>query len=299
MPRSALLCLVPLLVGCSLQKLAVKQTAGILRQSLPAFETEWDFELVEESLPSTVKVVEGFLQADQGNHDLLLLTSQAYASLALVVLEDRLERAAEDSPEADRLLVRTREMYLRAHRYALRLLDRRHPGFLVDFGKDQESLERRLRECGAEDVPGLFWAGMPLASAVNLSRDDVTMVSLVPRARALVARALELEEGYYHAGGHMVFGGLYGSMGRMLGGDPDKARRHFERALALTRRRFLMVQVMYAKTLAVQLQDRRLFESLLGEVLKADLSIFPEQKLANVAAKRRARRLLARVKELF
>jgi predicted anti-sigma-YlaC factor YlaD len=114
-----------------------------------------------------------------------------------------------------------------------------------------------------------------------------------------VTRALELDEGYYHAGGHMIFGALFGGMSKTLGGDPEKARKHFDRALSLTRRRFLLVQVMYAKTLAVQLQDPALFKKLLDEVLAADLSIFPEQKLANVAAKRRARRLLARQGELF
>jgi hypothetical protein len=300
MQRTGLLLLSLLLpAACDLQRFTVKQTAAILKQTLPAFETEWDFQLVEDSLPGTVKVVEGFLQADQGNADLLLLSAQAYTSLALVVMEDRLERTPEDSPEAALLTMRTREMYLRGHRFGLRLLDKRHRAFGDDFGKDMETLERRLRECTREDVPGLFWAGMPLASAVNLSRDDVTMISLLPKAKALVARALELDETYYHGGGHMIFGALLGSLSPTLGGDPNKSRAHFEKALSLTGRRFLMVQLMYAKTLAVQLQDRKLFDSLLDEILKADLSIFPEQKLANVAAKRRARRLQARAKELF
>jgi hypothetical protein len=298
--RTALLVsLVLSLPACSLQQFTIKQTAGILRQTMPAFETEWDYHLVEDSLPGTVKVVEGFLQADQGNPDLLMLSAQAYTSLALIVLEDRLERAAEDSPEAQLLTQRTREAYLRGHRFGLRLLDKRHRAFGEDFGKDMDTLERRLRECTREDVPALFWAGMPLASAVNVSRDDVTMISLLPKAKALVARALELDETYYHGGGHMIFGALLGSMSPTLGGDPNKSRTHFEKALSITGRRFLMVQLMYAKTLAVQLQDRKLFDSLLDEILKADLSIFPEQKLANVAAKRRARRLLARAKELF
>ncbi len=97
----------------------------------------------------------------------------------------------------------------------------------------------------------------------------------------------------------MILGSLYGSMGPSLGGDAAKAKKHFDRALALTERRFLLVQVMYAKTLAVQNQDLPLFKKLLNEVLDAKLEIFPQQKLANVAAKRRARRLLKRADELF
>jgi hypothetical protein len=42
-----------------------------------------------------------------------------------------------------------------------------------------------------------------------------------------------------------------------------------------------------------------LFEAILKEVVDAKLSLNPAQKLANVVAKRRAKRLLAKAKELF
>jgi len=299
MPRILLFGAALLFGGCSMRQLAVDQTASILRDALPAFEKEWDYELVEDAFPGTIKIMEGFLQSGPANPDLLLLTAQAYTSYAMVVLEDRWERAEEDSEEADHIARRAREMYLRGHRLGLRLLELRHPGLRADLAKDNETLERRLAACGPEDVPGLFWAGMPLAGAVNVSRNDVTMIAFMPKAKALVRRAVELDEVYYHAGSHMVLGSLYGSMGPSLGGDPAKAKKHLERALELTKRRFLLVQVMYAKTLAVQLQDRGLFDELLREVLDAKLEILPQQKLANVAAKRRARRLLQRADELF
>lgn len=288
-----------LLAGCSLKRMALDQTAGILKDAMPAFERDWDFELVATALPGNIKMIEGFLEAGPDNRDLILLAAQGYASYALVVLEDRLEQLEEDSPEANRLTMRTREMYLRGHRYGLRLLEQRHPGARKAFKGNVSALKPFLARCKKEDVPGLFWAGMPLAAAINISRDDVSMIALMPKAKALIARAITLDERYYHAAGHMIFGALFGSMGKMLGGDPKQAKKHFDRALSLTKRRFLLVQAMYAKTLAVQLQDRALFKKLCDEVLAAKLSIDPEQKLANVAAKRRARRLLARIDELF
>lgn len=287
------------LAGCSLQRMALDQTAGILKQTMPAFERDWDFELVADALPANIKMLEGFLRAGPDNRTLTLLTAQAYTSYALVVLEDRMEQAEDLSPAQARLGLRARTMYLRGHRYGLRLLDLRHPGMAEAAKKGVKELEPYLKECDAEDVPGLFWAGMPLTAAINVSRDEVTMIARMPVAKALIARQLELDDTYYHGGGHMIFGALYGSMGKMLGGDPKKAQEHFDKALKMTKRRFLLVQAMYAKTLAVQLQDEKLFKKLIDEVLKADLSINPEQKLANVAAKRRVRRLLARMDELF
>ena len=285
--------------GCDLQRMALDQTAGILKKTLPAFERDWDYDLVAQALPGNIKMIEGFLQAGPDNRDLLLLVSQSYTSYGLVVLEDAWERAEEDTPQSARLAMRTREMYMRGHRYAMRLLEQRHPGLGAAFKKGLSDLEPYLAKCTKEDVPGLFWSGMPLAAAINMSRDDVAMIAYMPKAKALVARVLELDEGYYHAGGHMIFGGLYGSMGQMLGGDPTTSQVHFDTALKLTKRKFQLVQVMYAKTLAVQNQDQKVFDALLKEVLEAKLEIFPEQKLANVAAKRRARRLLAKKDELF
>lgn len=302
MTRTLYVCLAVTLLapgGCSIKQMAVDQTAKILKETMPAFERDWDYELVADALPGNIKMLEGFLRAGPGNRDLILLTTQAYASYALVVLEDRYERAEDLSPAQSKLALRTRTMYLRAHRYALRLLDQRHPGMAKAARKSVKALQPYLKQCDKDDVPGLFWAGMPLAAAINVSRDEVAMIARMPMAKALVARQLELDETYYHAGGHMIFGALYGSMGKMLGGDPDKAKRHFDKALKLTKRRFLLVQAMYAKTLAVQLQDEELFDRLTGEVLEAKLEIYPEQKLANVAAKRRARRLLSRKDELF
>lgn len=299
LPLPAVLLGAALLAGCSLQRMALDQTAGILKETMPAFERDWDFELVADALPANIKMLEGFLRAGPDNRTLVLLTAQAYTSYALVVLEDRMEQAEDMSPAQTRLALRARTMYLRGHRYGLRLLDLRHPGMAEAAKRGVKALEPFLERCDAEDVPGLFWAGMPLAGAINVSRDDVTMIARMPAAKALIARQLELDETYYHAGGHMIFGALYGSVGKMLGGDPKKARQHFDKALKMTKRRFLLVQAMYARTLAVQLQDEALFKKLCDEVLRADLSIYPEQKLANVAAKRRARRLMARMDELF
>ena len=125
-PLVASLCVV--LCGCSLKQMALDQTAEILKDTMPAFERDWDFQLVAEALPANIKMIEGFLQAGPNNDDLLLLAAQGYTSYGLVVLEDRLERAEEDSPAAEQLARRTREMYLRGHRYGLRLLEQRQAG---------------------------------------------------------------------------------------------------------------------------------------------------------------------------
>ncbi len=60
-----------------------------------------------------------------------------------------------------------------------------------------------------------------------------------------------------------------------------------------------MTQLYYARTYAVAIQDQPLFESMLKKVEDASPDIFPEARLANIIAKKKARKLLARSNELF
>jgi len=287
------------ITGCDLQRLAVSQTAAVIKNTLPAFEGEWDYELASEAFPASIKTIEGLLVKAPDNQDLLLSLTRAYAAYALVVVEDRMEQAPEASAEADHQRMRARQLYLRAHRYGLRWLDQRVEGFSAAFAAGEDKLQRALDRCDVDDVPALFWSGMALASAINLGRDDLTLMTLLPKARAAMQRIVALDEGYYYGGAHLVLGSIWGSVGPAFGGDPKRAKQHFERALLLSKRRMLIVQEFYARTLALQQGDRAKFKALLREVLEAKLEINPQQKLANVTAKRRARRQLARINEYF
>ena len=84
-----------------------------------------------------------------------------------------------------------------------------------------------------------------------------------------------------------------------LGGKPEKAKDYFERCLAINKGKFLMTQVFYAKSYAVQVQDQELYESLLKKVIEAPSDILPSATFPNAVAKQKARRLLAKSNELF
>lgn len=266
---------------------------------MPAFERESDYELAAEAFPASLKTMEGLLQAAPDNRDLLLLLAKGYAAYALLVLEDRLELVPDLTPRFEHLRQRVRATYLRAHRYGLRLLDLRVSGFRGALGKDIRVLQQLLARCDKQDVPALLWTGLAMASALNVARDDIGLLAKAAHVRLIMERILALDQRYYFGGAHLVLGAMQGSSGALTGGNAELSKKHFERALVISKRGFLLIQERYAKTLAVQQQDRALYQSLLEEILAADLAKNPNQKLANVAAKRRARRALARIDELF
>jgi hypothetical protein len=83
-----------------------------------------------------------------------------------------------------------------------------------------------------------------------------------------------------------------------LGGQPERGRQHFERAVALSEGRNLMIKVLYARSYARLVFDRPLHDRLLGEVLAAD----PEMAglvLTNTLARQEASELLAGADDYF
>ena len=73
----------------------------------------------------------------------------------------------------------------------------------------------------------------------------------------------------------------------------------FEKALTISDRRFLPVQVAFASTYAKMAFNRELYENLLKEVIAFDISTAPELTLSNVTARKQAARLLEETDEYF
>ena len=143
------------------------------------------------------------------------------------------------------------------------------------------------------------WLGQCWAGWLMHNRHDLQAFVAISKVEAILNRTLELDESYNYAGPHLLLGAFYGGRSKLLGGKPDKARGHFDKCLELNQHKFLMAKVLYAKTYAVQMQDRTLFKKLLTEVMDAPADILPEQRLANAVAKQKAQKLLESADELF
>ena len=83
-----------------------------------------------------------------------------------------------------------------------------------------------------------------------------------------------------------------------LGGDPEKGREHFERAIEISGGTDLSAKVEYANGYARLLYERELHDRLLNEVLAADPNV-PGATLPNVLAQEQAAELLASADDYF
>ena len=287
-----------LLSGCSVQKMAVRTTASLMNEASPAFEEERDVVLAEEAIPANLKMMEGLLKLDPENPDLLLLLSKGYGGYAFSFLEDKMEASYRNKKISDTYKLRAQDLYRRARDYGLTYL-KSYDVFAQNLDAHFLDFEKSLSVFSKQDVPHLFWAGYNWGNLVNLSKDDPEIVADVSKAEALMRRVAELDETYFNGGAHLFLGVFYGSRPQLLGGDFKKSKFHFEKALEISKEKFLLTHYMYARFYAVQTQDEALFNKLLKHIVTAEENSFPEQELANRISKIRAERLLKQKGDYF
>lgn len=283
-PFAILLTAALTLQGC-IQTIAIRTVGGIMEYGFAAFNEESDLEIAKDGLSGNLKLLEALIKGDPENEQLLLFAAQGYSAYALAFVED-------DSVE------RARPLYLRAREYAYRILEQRS-GFREALNGDLDGLRSFVATLSPDDVPAVFWAAFSWGAYINISRADLSAMGDLSKVDALMGFVLKHRPAYYFGGADAYFGSIQGTIPVFLGGKSEESKAHFERSMSYSQRRFLIVQVMYAKTYCVQVQDRELFTKLLNDVLAMPLDDLPEARLPNAMAKKKAERLLREIDELF
>lgn len=273
-----------ILQACTVQTFALRSLDNLFDNTLASFMEEGDIRLAEQGIAGNLKLLDGVVKSDPENGKFLLLACQGYAAYALFFAEGSTERALS--------------FYTRARDYGTRGLVLRGIPPRV-FTADAAAMRQALARLGENDVPLVFWTASAWGSAVNLQLADPDALANLPSIGAMMEWVEQKDPAYFYGGPYLYFGVYYGSLPPVLGGKPDLAKVNFDRALSFGRGKFLMTYVYYAKTYAVETQDERLFEDLLGHVIDTPLDVLPEQRLANAVAKKQAQEALARKGDFF
>jgi len=285
-------------LGCSLRRFAVNRLGDALASSGATFASEEDPELAGEALPFALKLIESLLAESPRHRGLLLAAAAGFTQYAYAFVEQPADEVEDqDLAQATRLRTRARKLYLRARNYGLRGLEVRHPGFEKALRADAKGA---ARAAARQDVPLLYWTAAAWGAAISLSKDDPDAVADQPLVEALIDRALELDEAFDSGAIHAFLVRYEPSRpGLSAAESAARARRHFERALALSGGKLASPLVTFAETVLVSQQNKKEFEALLQRALGIDVNARPEWRLSNLIMQRRARWLLSRLDQLF
>ena len=283
--------------GCSIHRYALNQASDAVAQSGATYASDDDPDLVKAAAPFGLKLTESLLAENPRHLGLLTSAASGFTRYAYAFVQEEADEVEpQDFAAAEAMRMRARRLYRRAQGYGLRGLEVKHPG----FGKALLANPKvTVRTATKPDVPLLYWTAAAWASAISLSKDNPELVGQIPAMEALMDRALELDESFNHGAIH-TFMITYEMSRSGAAGDPAaRARKHFDRALALANGTDASPLVALAEAVTVQKQDVKEFESLLNRALAINPDANPDTRLLNTVMQRRARWLLSRESELF
>lgn len=301
--------------------MAAGTTAQILAKAQPSLQMESDYELAARAIPGALKTIEGFYVADE-QPVLREILSEGYCQYATAFVEDEWELAkfAKNLDEVDNQNQRASKMFTRCMNYALMDMP---GGFDKDLFGTPEQAAKRINSIGLDHRTPLMWVGFGLGGMINHNLTRVEMLSYLPTVKVILERIVAIDtaqrgqiDGTKHvpcdsnctvhlALPHIALGMVYSAASAQFGGDANRAKAEFETALRITADakhpdgKMLLARELLGYRVGIMTNDRKLFHEQLSKVLETDPAIWPEQRLANEVAQRRARRYLSHEKELF
>lgn len=295
------------LLGCDTGAFAAGTTIGVMRRASPGVQRMRDPDILEAAFPGSIQQMEGLLELKPDDSVLRAMLARSYASYGYGFLEDRMEQAELDGSSEEQIehwRQRASLAYLRGREVAMERLDQIRPQGGGMLAVQRQGLEAFTAHVDAfdnrdEHAPLLFWTAYNWARYISLHRDDMSAIADVPYVSAIAERVHRLDPTFMDHAPLALRAGLMAAAPPQLGGRPADARVELERAIELTGRRNLLYLVTEAMLVARPLQDRALYRSLLEEVLRFDVDSYPEQRIANLLAQRRARRYLSQIDEFF
>ncbi len=249
----------------------------LISPALDNMSQQNDIELVCEGTPAYLLMIDSLIADDPSNTALLALGAKAYSGVIGALQEcgvspDRIAAYAE-----------------KGHQYGISLLSAKLP---VQPADSIAELEDKLDSISKSTVSEIFWGVFSWIVWVEQQQGAPAAMADLGKIEKILLRIIEVDESVQNGASHFLLAGYYGSRPRMFGGDLEKSEFHFKRALDLSGRKMLIFQTVYAQTFARISNNKELHDALLHEVLNFAIKSSPENTLANLIAKRKAKRLL-------
>ncbi len=250
-------------------------SAAVLNQNDP--------ETVRDGAPAYLLLLDSFLEGSPDDPALNAAAANLYASYGIVFTDD---------PE------RARRLTEKARKYSsIAICESFRPS--CDWqGMAFDEFAASLDGLKPQHADFVYAHGFASLAYIRAHSDDYIALAELPHIEALLTRYLALSSEESDGAVYTYLGILATLRPPALGGEMEKGKSYFERAIELSDGRDLSAKVEYARGYARTLYERELHDQLLNEVLAADPEA-PGYTLTNVLAQRDAAELLASADDYF
>lgn len=263
------------LLSSATSRMADNITLAILNQDDPA--------TVRDGAPAYLLMIDGLIEGDPENTDLLLAGAKLYGSYTTAFVDDE----ARAKRLADKAFLYARRALCQQVVQVCDALEFRLNEFTMSFTHTDKS-----------DLKVLYGFAAAWTGWIRINASDWNALADVSKMTALFEHCLTLDETFDGGGAHIYLGVIKSFLPVALGGKPELGREHFERAIEISAGQNLMIHVLMAEHYARTVFDQELHDRLLTRVKTADAD-YPGYTLINALAKQQAARLLAESEDFF
>ncbi|MBE9568162.1 MAG: hypothetical protein IMF14_05660 [Proteobacteria bacterium] len=242
-----------------------------------------DPETIKKGVPAYLILISSMIRGGSDNPELLESGAQLYGAYA---------SSFTDSDASKKALAN------RAFDYASRAMCIRNENFCDVKDISFFEYEKRLDFVEVSQVKPLFILVSTWAGVIEANSSDWNAIAELPKVKAGIQCVLDLDETVNNGNAHLYMAVMESLLPPTLGGKPELAKKHYERAIEISNGHNLMAKVMYAEKYARMLFDRDLHDKLLKQVVAADAGP-SDQVLINTLAKQRAAELLETADDYF
>ncbi len=273
----------PMLLLTSCSMIVSSALSGMVDNLSTTILNSNDLEMVETGAPAYLLLIDSMVKEDSDNEEMLIAAAVLYTAYADTFVSDK---------------HRAQKMADKALEYASRALCSRNSSACSLNTIEYEKFKLIISKMDNKDLSALYTLGSSWASWINANSNDFNAIADISRIEIIMERVVELDETYKEGSALLYLGTLATLLPPALGGNPEKGRECFEKAIKISQGKNFIIKVIFAKQYARMLFDRDLHDKLLKEVLEEDPDI-PGYTLVNTYAQKQAKKLLESADEYF
>jgi tetratricopeptide (TPR) repeat protein len=265
--------------------MVMRSSSSLLPRFSHAVLEECDPVLAEQAMPANLKLLEGLLKSDPQNPALLHSLCMGFCGYSLLFVEEKDPRRAA-------------ALFLRARNYGLQALGKQGL-LLADLKTGDQEIRSILRSLDKIKMDSLVWATAAWINWINLNLDRPEALAQIGLAETCLKQCLETDDQYLYGLPNLLMGSTLAGRPALLGGDLQRSKVYFEKAMAGSQGRFLLTYYYFARYYAVQTQDKELFLNLIQKAAAADPQDLKEMCLINTVFQRKIIALKEKMDDFF
>lgn len=234
-PHFCLLSLLVFLTSCgTINKVALNITSDLVGSGAKEMETETSWDMFNQAMPGNIKFLEALAYQDPENESLLKSLTKAYGGLGFGVYDTLWLEEMLSEREDERVREKAIMSYSRSMDYGVRYLNEQGIKYndLIQNVNNRDKISKLLNDnLSDDDLETVFYLAQSWAGLINLQKSSPIMIAQLPVAKYLFDWVCQKRPNLYYGSCDIFYGAYEVSRPAMLGGDLNKGKNYFQKAI--------------------------------------------------------------------